>query len=149
MGPRAASGVLMVALAACGPALAPATGVPSGPSAAAPIVDLGAAAPPCSALPAIGAPLVKAPVLATAPIAAPTVPFRIACKLPEPRKSDDPCATDADCGVSEPCHARACVAKARSNPAGPGTTCTRNLVCDSADANRCGCFEGRCALIPH
>ena len=78
----------------------------------------------------------------------PFFPFQRACKLTEPKKSDDACATDTDCGVSDPCHARACVAKAKSNPPGPATTCTRNLVCDSADANRCGCFEGRCALIP-
>lgn len=70
------------------------------------------------------------------------------CKLPAPLKSADPCSTDADCGVSEPCHAGACVARARSHPATADTMCTEILACNSADANRCGCFEGRCALIP-
>lgn len=70
------------------------------------------------------------------------------CRLPAPVVSDDACVIDADCGVSEPCHARACVAKAKSRPPGPDTVCTRELVCTSADVNRCGCLEGRCALIP-
>jgi hypothetical protein len=70
------------------------------------------------------------------------------CKLPAPLKSDDACSADADCGVSDPCHAKACVARARSHPPTPDTMCTQILDCRSADANRCGCFEGRCALIP-
>ena len=70
------------------------------------------------------------------------------CKLPAPLKSDDVCSTDADCGVSEPCHARACVARARSHPPAHDTMCTQMLACGTADANRCGCLEGRCALIP-
>ena len=70
------------------------------------------------------------------------------CKLPAPLKSDDACSTDADCGVSQPCHAGACVARARSHPPTADTMCTEILACNSADANRCGCFEGRCALIP-
>ena len=70
------------------------------------------------------------------------------CQLPAPRSSDDACSVAADCGVSEPCHAPACVGKARSHPARAGILCTQNLVCDSADANRCDCFEGRCALLP-
>jgi len=71
-----------------------------------------------------------------------------ACKLSVPLKSDDPCSTDADCGVSQPCHATACVARARSHPATAEIMCTQSFECHSADANRCGCFEGRCALIP-
>lgn len=73
-------------------------------------------------------------------------PFR--CHLPAPKLSDDPCSADADCGVSAPCHAPACVAQSKSQPAGPDTMCTRMLACNSADANRCGCYQGRCALIP-
>jgi hypothetical protein len=72
----------------------------------------------------------------------------LACRLPAPVKSDDPCKSDADCGPSSPCHATACVAKAKSQTPGPDTICTKSLECDSADANRCGCYEGRCALIP-
>jgi hypothetical protein len=26
--------------------------------------------------------------------------------------------------------------------------CTMSIECDSVDVNRCGCLEGRCALIP-
>ena len=78
----------------------------------------------------------------------PARPGEPACKLAAPKKSEDSCSTDADCGVSQPCHAPACVAKAKSNPPTKDTMCTRILACESADANRCGCHEGRCALIP-
>jgi hypothetical protein len=71
-----------------------------------------------------------------------------ACHLPSAKKSEDACKTDADCGPSDPCHANACVAKAKSKPKTPDTMCTMMLGCETADANRCGCFEGRCALIP-
>jgi hypothetical protein len=77
-----------------------------------------------------------------------TDPPTRACKLPAPKKSEDACKQDSECGVSDPCHAAACVAKAKSNPPKADTVCTRMLACHSADVNRCGCFEGRCALIP-
>jgi hypothetical protein len=149
---RALAALALVLAAACGPAFVPGSDVPGASSTSSPVVDVGAA-PTASALPsaAPGPPAsAPPPKPAASASAAPALrlPFGAGCKLPEPRKSDDACTTDADCGVSEPCHARACVAKAKSNPPGPTTTCTRNLVCDSADANRCGCFEGRCALIP-
>lgn len=70
------------------------------------------------------------------------------CKLPLPKRSDDVCGADADCGPSNPCHAPACVAKTKSRPPTQDTMCTQSLECDTADANRCGCLEGRCALIP-
>ncbi|RLB60037.1 MAG: hypothetical protein DRI90_14640 [Deltaproteobacteria bacterium] len=70
------------------------------------------------------------------------------CQLPAPKVSDDPCSGDGDCKPSVPCHAPACVAAAKAQPGGPDTMCTRNMVCDSVDANRCGCYQGRCALIP-
>ncbi|MFT3768815.1 MAG: hypothetical protein QM820_25505 [Minicystis sp.] len=76
---------------------------------------------------------------------APAMP---SCRLPAPVKGGDACATDADCGVSDPCHAHACVAKAKSRPKTPDTMCTMMMDCASADVNRCGCFEGRCSLIP-
>ena len=75
-------------------------------------------------------------------------PTQRACHLPAAKKSEDACKTDADCGPSAPCHAMACVAKAKSKPRTPDTMCTMMMSCDSADANRCGCYEGRCALIP-
>lgn len=76
------------------------------------------------------------------------VPVFPACRLPAPVKSDDACTTDADCGPSDPCHAHACVAKAKSKPRTAETICTEVMDCASTDANRCGCYEGRCALIP-
>jgi hypothetical protein len=90
-----------------------------------------------------------APVTPPAPTASAsgsaTVPT---CRLPAPKKSQDACTTDADCGPSQPCHAPECVARARSKPRTPDTVCTMILECGTSDANRCGCFEGRCALIP-
>ena len=77
----------------------------------------------------------------------PDAPHR-ACHLAAVRKSDDACKLDADCAPSDPCHARACVAKAKSKPRTPDIMCTMMMGCETADANRCGCFEGRCALIP-
>lgn len=77
----------------------------------------------------------------------PDKPGLRACKLPAPVKSQDRCTTDADCAPSDPCHAKACVAKAKAAPAS-GKMCTRDLQCDTADVNKCGCFEGFCALTP-
>ncbi len=70
------------------------------------------------------------------------------CRLPAPKKSDDACKIDLDCAPSDPCHAKACVARAKSKPRTPDIMCTMLMGCETADANRCGCFEGRCALIP-
>lgn len=70
------------------------------------------------------------------------------CRLAAPIKSQDACSSDADCGPIEPCHAKECVAKARAKPAGPGTMCTEIFMCGTTDGNHCGCFEGRCALVP-
>jgi hypothetical protein len=83
-----------------------------------------------------------------APPTASSSPVTGTCRLPAPVKSDDACTTDADCGPSDPCHAHACVAKAKSKPKTPDTICTMVMDCASADVNRCGCFEGRCSLIP-
>ena len=70
------------------------------------------------------------------------------CALPAPVKSQDACATDADCGPSDPCHARACVARSKSRPPDKSTICTQIMDCKSIDANPCVCFEGVCALVP-
>ena len=78
---------------------------------------------------------------------APDATHRV-CHLPAAKKSDDACKLDADCAPSDPCHARACVARARSKPRTPDIMCTMMMACETADANRCGCLEGRCALIP-
>ena len=78
-----------------------------------------------------------------------TVGFGIAdCRLAAPKKSQDACSSDADCGPAAPCHAEECVARARSHPPTRDVLCTEILMCHTADTNRCGCFEGRCALIP-
>lgn len=71
-----------------------------------------------------------------------------ACRLPAPVTSDDACSQDSDCAPAVPCHARACVARAKAQPPKADTVCTRQLVCDSIDVNRCGCHEGRCSLVP-
>ena len=78
----------------------------------------------------------------------PSDPTHRGCHLPAPKKSDDACKVDADCAPSDPCHARACVAKAKSKPRTPGIMCTMIMGCETADANRCGCFQGQCSLIP-
>jgi len=70
------------------------------------------------------------------------------CRLPAPHKSGDACKTDADCGVSDPCHAHECVGKSRSRPPDAQTICTQIMDCHSADRNPCVCLEGVCALVP-
>lgn len=70
------------------------------------------------------------------------------CHLAAPKLSDDACKIDADCAPSDPCHAKACVARAKARPPTPSTMCTQMMACETVDANRCGCYEGRCALIP-
>jgi hypothetical protein len=79
--------------------------------------------------------------------AASTLPDPL-CQLPAPKKGVDPCTTDADCASSTPCHAYQCVTKAKCEDWGGSYVCTNIMLCDTADANRCGCFEGRCSLIP-
>ena len=134
-----------------GPTTAPPTTAPGGPAAGSPT----AAHPPLThanpgTVPGVvagagrPAPTTDTPKPETSVDPAPTR----ACKLPAPKKSEDVCKQDSECGVSDPCHAAACVAKGKSNPPKADTVCTRMLACHSADVNRCGCFEGRCALIP-
>jgi hypothetical protein len=69
------------------------------------------------------------------------------CSLCEPKVSEDACGTDADCAPSVPCHAPACVAKAKAEPRKADTVCTMDMRCDSADANDCRCLAGKCALV--
>jgi hypothetical protein len=70
------------------------------------------------------------------------------CGLCAPVVSDDVCNTDADCAPAVPCHADRCVAKAKAQPRKPDTACTMNLLCNTVDANTCGCHQGKCALMP-
>lgn len=72
----------------------------------------------------------------------------LACRLPAPLESQDPCSADADCAPSEPCHARACVARAKADPPKPDTICTQSMECATVDANPCRCHRGVCALVP-
>lgn len=138
-----------VAFAACGRAGSPGIETPSSAPNAVHVVEVGGATSASPAIALSGAPIDPGPSAPPPASSASTgPPLRFGCMLPAPLASKDACAADADCGVSEPCHAPACVGKAHSHPPSPTTTCTRNLVCSSADANRCGCFEGRCALIP-
>ncbi|WP_394836053.1 hypothetical protein LVJ94_03990 [Pendulispora rubella] len=78
----------------------------------------------------------------------PATPKQCGCSLCEPVVSEDACTTDADCAPSVPCHAPACVAKAKAVPRKPDTMCTMMMACTSADANSCGCLKGKCALSP-
>lgn len=70
------------------------------------------------------------------------------CGLCAPVVSNDACSTDADCAPATPCHADKCVAKANAAPRKPDTACTMNLMCNTIDANTCGCHQGKCALMP-
>lgn len=134
----AALPVLALGLVAC---------CPREPLVAPPAAPVIVTASPPAPVPLVAPPPTPEIVTASPPAPVPLgPPFR--CRLPAPRLSEDACATDADCAVDAPCHARACVAKAKGNPPTPQTMCTRQMVCDSVDANRCGCHEGRCALIP-
>jgi hypothetical protein len=97
--------------------------------------------------PAIPPPVDTLPSVPGNPGDIPPTTHRV-CHLPAVKKSDDACKIDADCAPSDPCHAKACVAKAKAKPRTPEVMCTMMMGCETADANRCGCFEGRCSLIP-
>ena len=132
-----------LALVACGAA----SSSPQDPAAS---PDPGAAGPPpvVIAPPPPGSADPGNPGAGASTPPSPSTPPPRECKLPAPKKSGDPCQTDADCGPSVPCHAPACVSKAKSPPRPLNMMCTQSYGCDTADANRCGCFEGSCALIP-
>lgn len=68
------------------------------------------------------------------------------CGLCEPVSSGDGCKADGDCAPETPCHAMACVAKAKSTPRTKDIMCTQEVRCASADANACGCVAGVCTL---
>ena len=75
-------------------------------------------------------------------------PKMCGCSLCAPLPSSDACGTDADCAPSTPCHATACVAKAKAVPRKPDQVCTMMMGCQTADANACTCWKGACALTP-
>jgi len=128
----------IVAVAACGEPK-PATQPPNGSEGGEPASSAAPTAAPSSSE--------TAPATTTTTAAASAEPM-VGCRLPAPRKSEDACKVDTDCGVSDPCHAQACVAKAKAHPPDKSTVCTRRMDCFSADANPCGCLDGVCALIP-
>jgi hypothetical protein len=138
-------GAPVLAVAACGPMPADPQQPDSHATAEPPAGATPSATAVTSAVPT------ATPVVSTAPepsaSSAPHGPLR-ECRLPEPKKSADACKADSDCAPSEPCHAHACVARAKANPPTPTTMCTRMMDCSSVDANRCACFEGVCALVP-
>ncbi len=134
-------GAAAFAAAACGPPSEAST--PEGGTSVEPIATASPSSEPAAT--ATGA-TTSAPAATAEASAAPTGIPSMACKLPAPVKSGDACKTDADCGVSDPCHAHACVAKAKSHPPDKATMCTRVMDCRSADANACGCLDGVCAL---
>ncbi|MBI4700656.1 MAG: hypothetical protein HY744_05750 [Deltaproteobacteria bacterium] len=148
---------LLLALGCAAPAPLPETAggtpaplptVPVAPVATAPPEPSAAAPPPT--LPA-RATLPEPPESEPPPELPPgagSPPLGFRCQLRTPAVSEDPCRTDADCGPSAPCHAPACVARDKSRPPTPDTRCTMSYECHTADANRCGCYQGRCALVP-
>ncbi|HQY60290.1 MAG: hypothetical protein IPF92_10230 [Myxococcales bacterium] len=130
---------LVAAATACATTPPPAGPAPSPPTSPAPsssassagsaATDAGEAAPKAARPPRVTLPL-------------------CGCALCAPVVSEDACTQDADCAPATPCHAEACVAKAKAKAPTPRTSCTMILRCDSVDANTCGCLEGRCALYP-
>ncbi len=127
--------------AACGPANATGPGAvvaPTDPDAGLSSADAGIVA---------NDPVKKPPA---APDAGPTAsgPKLCGCGLCEPLFSEDACANDADCAPSAACHADACIAKSKAPPRPANVMCTQMMKCSSADANACGCVQGRCALSP-
>lgn len=133
-----ALGAAALLAAACGPP--PVSAPPDGSASTAPSEG----EPPASPTNVASSPPMTS-VTSHASGAPTTLPV---CALPAPLKSQDTCKSDADCGVSDPCHAHACVAKAKSHPPDKSTMCTQMMDCSSADANPCACFEGVCALVP-
>jgi hypothetical protein len=127
---------VVILFAACGPPPAP----HPVPERADPPVTTSPDTPVSSAPSASAAPSVSEP--------APPTDRVLECKLPAPVKSQDACKSDADCGVSDPCHARACVAREKARPPNKQTVCTMIMDCLSADRNPCVCSEGVCALVP-
>ena len=76
-----------------------------------------------------------------------TGPKLCGCGLCDPLFSDDACANDSDCAPSTYCHADACIAKAKAPARPKNVMCTEMMKCASADANACGCMQGKCALF--
>lgn len=132
----------IVAVAACGEPK-PATQPPNGSEGGEPASSAVPTAAPSSTE---TAPATSTTTTSAAASAEPML--GLGCRLPTPKKSEDACKVDADCGVSDPCHAQACVAKSKAHPPDKSTVCTRRMDCASADANSCGCLDGVCALIP-
>lgn len=122
---------LVLAVAACTPAPVDATSAPD----AGPVI---AAIEPDSAV-GVTIPVSDAPPLDAGP-------KLCGCGLCEPLPSGDACKKDDDCAPETPCHAAACVAKAKSTPRTKDIMCTQEVRCASADANACGCVAGSCAL---
>ncbi|MEZ4302362.1 MAG: hypothetical protein R3B70_45970 [Polyangiaceae bacterium] len=131
--------ITIAALSACSPPPPPNDGGATGPASTGDVSTSNTEPAPTAG--ATGSPTTTASSSASG-----TLNFE--CRVPAPVKSEDKCTTDADCGVSDPCHAHACVAKAKSNPPKKDTMCTEILDCRSADRNPCVCFEGVCALVP-
>lgn len=117
------------------------------PASVGPAVVGSAAVGSAAVGPAVVGPAAAGPAVVGSAAPTPGDPF-FACRLPTPVRSEDACASDAECAPATPCHARACVGRTHGHPPNATTVCTRMMACDSVDANRCGCLDGRCALIP-
>ncbi len=100
------------------------------------------------AVPVIAAPVADASIGQTRTLTDSVVagPKLCGCGLCDPLPSGDGCKVDTDCAPETPCHATACVAKAKSTPRTKDIMCTEEVRCVSADANTCGCLAGVCTL---
>ena len=135
----------LVLAAACGP------GNANGPGSIPPVVaptDPDAGLAPTSVDAAVTSDPVPAPSAQPDAGLAITGPKLCGCGLCDPLFSDDACTADADCAPSAYCHAEACVAKAKAPARPKNVMCTEIMKCGSADANGCGCVQGKCALFP-
>src|SRR5262249_3478046 len=125
--PAAPSSIVQAPTAPSGDVAAPST-----PSAPDPRASLNATEPPT---PDAG------PLYASAPAGG-----RICgCQLCDAVVSNDSCGADADCAPETPCHATRCVAKAKAKPR-KDVMCTEIMLCNTVDANACGCVKGKCTL---
>ena len=98
----------------------------------------------------MGAPLgtrVTGAVVPASAESAASGPRLCGCGLCEPLPSADACKSDADCAPEGPCHAKACVAQAKSKGRTQDVMCTQDIQCATADVNACGCVKGVCALF--
>lgn len=108
----------------------------------------GEPASPTVTVPDGGGSSVEAVEASALPIIPSDAPPGCGCSLCAPVVSADPCTKFEDCAPDAVCHAKGCVAKAKAPVPPPNLSCTQDFQCNAIEANACGCFEGKCALMP-